>query len=82
MDRSASSEMGAAARFSQRLKPFASLTDFGATQQVAEKGVIPGEKLGKHSAGAKARRILLALSARLKSGPVTKPSGIESFRSI
>jgi hypothetical protein len=42
-------------------------------KEVAEKVRTKGELGKKHPSGAKARHILLALSARLKSCPDTKP---------
>jgi hypothetical protein len=43
-------------------------------EEAAEKGLISKDLAQWTSAGAKALLILLALSARLKSCPVTKPA--------
>src|ERR1035438_7965104 len=46
-------------------------------KEATEKGLMSVRLAQRASAGAKARLILLALSARLKSCPVTKPQEAE-----
>jgi hypothetical protein len=57
-------------------------SEYGRAQQAGEKGLFLSWFSGEQPAGAKAQLILLALSARLKSCPVTKPARHEFFRSL
>jgi hypothetical protein len=51
-------------------------------EEAAEKGLILRDSAQGAFAGAKALLISLALSARLKSCPVTKPTEWSFFRSL
>jgi hypothetical protein len=58
------------------------LASCGTAKQAAEKGMFAIAESEKLPSGAKAPLIPGGLSARLKSGPVTKPVWREFFRSL
>ncbi len=63
----------------QRLKPRLFFAPYGTTQQLAGKGRCGWNREEMRPPGAKAPFILLALSARLKPSPDTKPSLQRAF---